>query len=258
MNIGRFGATFLILTTVVISLGFWRFSQAAGTTISACVNGAGLVYVVGDGFLFKKCNGRDKTISWNITGPQGPQGPKGDKGDTGAQGQQGEQGSKGDKGDKGEQGTAGTPGQNLHIVDGNGQDLGILIGATVRGDGFQTYLSAIDALLSFSQNQTNASFDYAGAVEPHYSTTDCTGTVFFEGVSAASTDALYFSDALNKYFHKDPSESFTSRPGRSRLDRVRGCILSGDGSPEPNALLMLEVSLPFNVPLAVPLHIEVK
>src|SRR3989344_5968126 len=97
------GVSAVVLISM-ISLGFWHFSLAAGTTISACVNGAGLVYVIGDGFLFKKCHGRDKPISWNISGPQGPAGPKGEKGekgDTGASGPHGPQGPQGIQGDPG-------------------------------------------------------------------------------------------------------------------------------------------------------------
>src|SRR3989344_6737491 len=119
------GVSAVVLISM-ISLGFWHFSLAAGTTISACVNGAGLVYVIGDGFLFKKCKGKDKPISWGITGPQGPAGPKGDKGDKGEKGDQGpqgeqgipgEQGPQGIQGEKGEKGDSGTNGTSLKLYD---------------------------------------------------------------------------------------------------------------------------------------------
>ena len=75
-------------------------------------------------------------------GPEGPQGPQGEQGPEGLQGEQGEigpmglqgeqgiqgeVGAKGDQGDIGERGPAGSNGTGLHLYDGNGLDLGVLV-----------------------------------------------------------------------------------------------------------------------------------
>lgn len=54
-----------------------------------------------------QCHHKDKTITWNHTGPAGPQGSAGVKGDTGATGPQGPQGDAGPAGPQGPQGPAG-------------------------------------------------------------------------------------------------------------------------------------------------------
>ncbi len=82
----------LVAVLLLASLGYWTITQAVGTTITACVNKSGEVYVIGQGFRKAKCDKNETLLSWNITGPQGL------KGDTGIQG------PKGDKGDKGDQG----------------------------------------------------------------------------------------------------------------------------------------------------------
>lgn len=55
------------------------------------------------------CRSGERTVIWNVAGPEGPQGlpgPQGPKGDTGPQGPQGATGPQGPKGDKGEPGSA--------------------------------------------------------------------------------------------------------------------------------------------------------
>src|SRR3954454_20458765 len=79
-------------------------------------------------------------------GSQGPQGPKGDKGDVGivgGQGPQGEQGVPGPKGDAGTQGLQGPSGSSLHLIDGKGQDLGVVIetDAYQSSQSFENYKS---------------------------------------------------------------------------------------------------------------------
>ena len=110
INNAWLGASFLILAITIISLGFWEFSLADGNALTACANKAGDAYFIGSGFLFTKCHGKDKLISWSITGPRGPQG---DTGAIGAKGDTGPQGPAGPKGDKGDQGAAGQPAATL-------------------------------------------------------------------------------------------------------------------------------------------------
>ena len=93
------GAASLFFTVVVISLGFWTYTQAAGGEIKACVNTSGAVYIISEGFKKTTCARGEQLLSWNTVGPKGD---KGDKGDQGLQGIQGEKGDKGDKGDTGD------------------------------------------------------------------------------------------------------------------------------------------------------------
>ena len=213
MNMTQSGVSFLILTIALISLGFWQLSLAAGTTISACVNGAGLVYVIGDGFLFKKCTGKDKAISWNITGPQGlvgAQGVKGDKGDPGEQGPQGIQGEPGPQGpqgepgqqsptgpqgDKGDKGDAGTPGQDGHqgppgstfkLYDANNQYLGILLSGSERGARLQTFLPEARIILDFENNNGSLILRATNDSSIIFTSIDCSGTTRRTGTTGST------------------------------------------------------------------------
>lgn len=55
------------------------------------------------------------------------------------------------KGEKGEIGSPGAPGTSLHLIDKNGQDLGILISANNESSQFVTYLPTLDAIFSIGQ-----------------------------------------------------------------------------------------------------------
>lgn len=69
--------TFIVLAII---LGFWSYTKATGTVISACVTKNGDVRIPADG----ACRNTETPISWNV---QGPKGDRGDKGDQGAPGQ---------------------------------------------------------------------------------------------------------------------------------------------------------------------------
>ena len=88
----------------VFGLGIFAYVKADGGTISICANKTGVVYMVGNGFLFKKCQSNDQLITWNI------QGPKGDTGSVGPTGPQGLIGATGPVGPAGPQGGVGAVG----------------------------------------------------------------------------------------------------------------------------------------------------
>ncbi|MEU6429592.1 hypothetical protein ABZ860_27160 [Microbispora sp. NPDC046973] len=108
-------------------------TTAATTSIVACVGADGVMRMVGElesgqaaaaGLAAPTptatapgavCRTGERTVTWNVVGPEGPQGaqgpqgatgPQGPKGDTGPQGPQGATGPQGPKGDKGEPGAA--------------------------------------------------------------------------------------------------------------------------------------------------------
>lgn len=254
MNSARLGVFFLILAIVIISLGFWRFSLAAGTTISACVNGAGLVYVIGDGFLFKKCKGKDKPISWGITGPQGPAGPKGDKGDQGLQGEgiagpqglQGEPGVPGEQGIQGIQGEKGEPGSSLKLYDANGQFLGIVLGMPPSiHNKYQTYHPDGKITLQFKDDLV---LEESGPSTIYFLTAGCTGTPF-----ASGSPAYPFGFTTNgQHFYKSINAQAGQISFLSQYDGG-GCIA---GSGNVNAVELVEIPAPFTLPLALPPKIE--
>lgn len=70
--------------------GAWAASGGGGGKITVCVSKS-------DGTLYqaKKCQKKDKKLSWNVKGPQGPQGPKGADGKNGTNGTNGTNGANG-------------------------------------------------------------------------------------------------------------------------------------------------------------------
>jgi Collagen triple helix repeat (20 copies) len=93
-----------VTATAALGGGLAYAAAAAPTTYTACVSTSGhaLYNVTLNGT--PKCNGRDKTITWNQTGPQGPQGLAGAPG---VQGAKGDPGATGLAGPAGPQGPAG-------------------------------------------------------------------------------------------------------------------------------------------------------
>ncbi|MBI5457317.1 collagen-like protein [Candidatus Kaiserbacteria bacterium] len=256
-NTAWVGTSILILAITIISLGFWSFSLAAGTSISACVNGAGLVYVIGDGFLFKKCHGKDKPLSWNVSGPQGPQGiqgptgPKGDKGDAGSQGIQGDKGDTGEQGPKGDTGDKGNSGSTLHLYDASGQDLGTLVNADSRAIDFVTYFPSQEIFLSFEQNPApTARVDVGPGFSLYFLQQNCSGIPYRQS-GGMNPQAGGVVDG--RLFKSNNGETVTGQQPLSTLDSS-GCRneLSGVGAILP----LEEIPLPFTLPLAWPLEVR--
>lgn len=134
--------------------------------------------------------GEGTFASWNlwlagIQGPQGIQGSQGQKGDTGAAGPAGPQGPAGAQGPAGPQGVAGPAGPQgpvgpagsggVEVFDGNGQDLGVLIGTDQNGS-FTVYNRDIEKRITLYSNSfsgvTIAWWDTQSYV---YTSSDCSG-----------------------------------------------------------------------------------
>lgn len=239
---------FLILTIAIITLGFWRFSLADGSTITACVNKAGMAYLIGEGFAFKKCNGKDKLISWNIVGPQGL---KGEKGDTGEQGPQGE---------KGENGQQGAGGSTLNLLDGGGQDLGMLVAAW-NSNRFTTFLQLDNDYKAFIEFQAGSDcsvtpcrpvMDVPGATV-YFTQPNCTGDAFISTPSNVHTITYEGFHRSSGYFLPQIETLSQDRLSLSQMGQS-ACL--GDNTHRSNTVLVHYVSLPFTEPLAWPLKIQ--
>lgn len=250
MNITSLGTLFTAVL-MVLSFGFWSLSFAEGGTITACVNKSGLVYLIGQGFTFKKCNGKDQLISWNTTGPQGP------KGDQGVQGLQGEQGVQGEKGDKGDKGVSGTNIGALHLFDGAGQDLGLLIGTSLTNGRFDTYLPDLPngpVVLEFYRPGNNVIALGASSPDLFFTEAGCTGDAFIdhkEFLPQRVMTARYSQSP--SYFVFQPNTQ-AERHSKSRSGAPGTCEEFQGGFGE--TYLVTFVSLPFTLPPTWPLEVH--
>lgn len=236
------GVLFLLL---VASTGFsvWRYTRAAGDEITVCVKKDGIVHVIGEGFKRADCKKNESLLSWNT---EGVQGPKGDEG---------EQGLKGDKGDQGSMGERGPAGLNLHLFDGNGQDLGILI--NYFAGGYITFNKDLGSIFHFAARSYSSG--RGGALEPgnadlYFEQVDCRG-IPFTAIGEQVQDVLRYSPQplFPQYWMYDLSEvpkirDFQSQAVGDRCAPNKGTII--------NSVMLREVSLPFSQPLAWPLVIK--
>jgi len=119
MSFNRLGAFTLGVIITAVSVGAVSFVNASGdANIKACANKkTGVMRYIAKG----KCKKTEKALSWSQMGPQG------------IAGNAGTNGSKGD---------AGANGQNFHVIDAAGRDLGPALGlwnsgqnATILHDG---------------------------------------------------------------------------------------------------------------------------
>ncbi|MEK9185475.1 MAG: hypothetical protein AAB863_01745 [Patescibacteria group bacterium] len=230
----------LVFAIIIVFAGAWAYTKAAGEQVSMCVKHNGLSYIIGENFKLADCRENDSLISWNTTGPQGP---------------------KGDKGDKGDMGERGPAGLQLHLYDGNNQDLGILVGRS------STYLPTLAVVADFDLGY--------GTFRPtvadlFYEQADCQSTPFvspsmgLSEVSSIDLENLYRVPA-------DPRQHPpTYRIIRSALPASRNylsksnfqgptspspCVSPGLRGPTP-LIAVEEVTLPFTEPLTSPLEIR--
>lgn len=217
--------------------------------VSACINNkTGSVRVLN--FLGGACTKTETSLSWNIVGP---------KGDTGNQGLQGE------RGDTGQQGASGSV---LHLYDGNGQDLGVLIRGEANPGRFTTYIKLDNdhnALADFADNGSCSSIPCVPGfdVSPtalYFTQPNCTGDAFMSGPVHAQ-EVYYASNRRNFGYFVPRPDTFVDNSGDGRLARSEmlqdGC--SGDLGPnihKSNNYLVQYVTLPFTEPLAWPLHVQ--
>lgn len=190
-------------------------------------------------------------------GPQGEQGPAGQRGEAGPQGADGVRGPEGQRGPQGEQGI---PGIQLHLFDGNEQDLGILIDFAR----YTSYLPDLDLFVEFSES---GNFDQGVDVRlvrggnVWFGGPNCTGQMFVEGNDVASS-------RLYRSIHSRNPEVY----GYSRIasDQSVDLILSSRQNDDPvNPCTIYEprdqrvqhyfpvepVELPFQEPIAWPLKV---
>lgn len=109
MKFGRFTTFTLGVIFTAVTIGAVTYVSASnGATITACANkSTGTLRLLTKG----ACKRTETRLSWSQQGPQGLPGAKGDTGSVG---------------------TNGTNGQNLHAVDADGKDLGLI----TQTDGF--------------------------------------------------------------------------------------------------------------------------
>lgn len=229
-----------------------------------------------------------------LPGPQGQQGGKGDQGFRGEQGVQGEPGKdgqngedgincwdlngnrineqqedingdgeintldcKGDKGDKGvagEQGIQGINGKSFRLVDGNNQDLGVLLDAEITmNERFVSYLENQDIIMGFysdvyQRKATAIMMGNCGML--YYKEANCKGNIYCDEVVAPHKVMKMFG---SKYF-KASNNSMEAITSYSRHSSSGVCENLPAGLAK-NVQLIHEISLPFTEPLAYPLEI---
>ncbi len=170
-------------------------------------------------------------------GPQGLTGPKGDKGDPSTRNQ-------------------------LHLYDGNGQDLGI----SLSGEGSDvvvTYIESIKSTSTFSTNRNGGGghFEPTGGIG--FSEPNCLGTAFVEDFNGAPASRLIMLSNNKGKIYKSKGNVLHNIPLRSQL-----LIVSEKDDPTachniPNQPAILfdvieaeEITTPFNLPIVWPLEIK--
>ena len=255
------GYILIIFAVAIISLCFWSYAQAVGTTISACVEGDGALYIIGQGLSKTKCARHDTPLSWNITGLQGPKGDTGATGAVGPQGQAGSTGSQGPvgpQGPMGPQGPSGSSGQALDLLDANGQDLGVFLGRNATD--YEAYIPSLDVTVQLDPHDYDETVSiiplYGGS--PLYMSTDCTGTAYYQngGGEGFIADIAVLPSGTH-YYTQLPVPAATQ--GISSFANGAGSCSAEGGAPNLQTVYTLkEITLPFTVPIAWPLHVAEK
>jgi len=193
------------------------------------------MYVIGEGFRSTTCRRGETLLSWNI---------QGEKGDTGEQGEQGE---------KGDDGEDGKDGNELHLVDGSENDLGIYLHFGAEGAAQHTYSPAIDALIRFSlQNGISGqTIEINPTRKMLYTQVDCQGTPYIN--SPIAPNILWRGHVANRFFVAENAAPLPATNTVSELD-FGGCVNRNAG---PHDIFSLrEVTLPFPYPPTWPLEIK--
>ena len=280
----------VIIGVLSVALSFWTYTRAAGTSITACVDRSGDMYLVGTGFKRSSCSSGENLLSWNIAGPQGPKGdtgsmgakgdagnagqagstgsigpigPQGAQGNAGLQGPKGDQGITGAQGVKGDKGEMGVPGSGLHVFDANNQDLGLLT-SRPNGDLEITFVPSLSAFVAFqTYNDGLVPHSRVQMGEPiiYYTQPDCQGSAYIGGDIGSSVYQI-LSTGIPEYAafmvpFGTPRIVITAFSAR-RVDTA--CVtsyfgISPTGSLE-NVYPVIPVALPFTLPLAYPLIVR--
>jgi hypothetical protein len=166
-------------------------------------------------------------------GPPGPQGLKGDKGNTGDPGPKGETGATGIQGLQGIQGVPGPPGGIIKAYDANNQFLGLLVDA----QGVRIFLPTLNMIVPISSDGS------IGNSVLYFKNSSCTGQPYLP---------LWVDVILHgsKFYTANgaPGEAFPPY----RLDQEGNCTTS----PQYTFFPAKEVTIPFTVPVPVPLKFQ--
>lgn len=218
------------LMTLSLALGLWGYLRAEGEVITVCVKKGGAMYMIGEGFKKTECAKNDKLVSWNIQGQPGPSA------------------------------------DILHLFDGNGNDLGILLDAELYGANprnlklYTTYSPSIDAVTIFDANSSLQTVTLAllqGRVV--FEGDDCTGLAFsldrlenFQRPFASPN--MLIKTTGPRYFVVSASTP-SPRVGNSYIS-ILGDPCMNEATSTPSAYSLEEVNLPFPDPPAWPLEIR--
>jgi len=205
-------------------LGLWAYTKANGEEITVCVRRNGLMHVIGEGFRRTECRRNETLLSWNT---------QGEKGDTG------EQGEKGEKGDDGEDGT------ELHLFDGDDQDLGVLVRHEPNDGRYTTHITDIGVSINFHQEHNDRAALDVSAMDAFYPDPNCSGTPFITG---AHTQGL-FTDGTRSFFLTPDIGTQADRNYESRRKPDGGCL---NQTGIVDSKTFHEVALPFTVSPAHP------
>jgi hypothetical protein len=156
------------------------------------------------------------------------------------------------RGAKGDAGAPGAPGQNLHVLDANNQDLGIFL--YTAGGGYEVYLPSshiITFINTQDAEQTAVVTGTFGSVL--YTTSDCTGTGYAEQSDlnqltevARLPGGIHYFTPLALPRSTQTIVSFSDGTGNCRLENA----------PNDESVFSLkEITLPFTEPLTWPLRI---
>ena len=169
MKFNRLSAFTLGVVITAASVGAVTYVNAAGdATLKACANKTtGVMRYISKG----SCKKTEKALSWNQTGPQGAAG------------------------------VAGTNGQDLHVIDAAGRDLGISLGVTEGGSRatifYEGGMWTVNSATNFPSGVLSAS--------PFYSDSSC-NTPLASGALGAAT----MSRGSNDY---DPTRGYGNNQG---------------------------------------------
>lgn len=229
-----------------------------------------------------------------LPGPQGQQGENGDqglqgepgiRGETGKDGQSGEdgincwdlngnriddpeedvngdgkinildcKGEKGGKGDVGEQGIPGINGKSFRLVDGNNQDLGILLDAEITiEEWFTTYFADDNLIMRFyaEPRYSRATAVFGGGGMLYFKEANCQGDIYDAESVAIHKIVKHFK---SKYY-KAANSNFENITSYSQYYPSPGYCENLPYGVARKGQLLTEITLPFSEPLAYPLDI---
>lgn len=185
------------------------------------------------------CKKNELPISWNMTGPQGEKGDKGDKGDPG------------EPGTPGVQGPPGQPG-GVFAYSANDELVGSLVDINGTSNDAKIFVPPIKKLLHLElADGTNKMVGF----DLYFTTTNCSSTAYIHYATAGEQQMIYTANiSASEVKHYVVGDIVQITWGsRLRPTSPYTCV-EETGTSYFGTLL--EVSLPFGYPVAVPLKIE--